>query len=303
MLNLWRLRLLQELAALGTMTAVADAMLITRAAVSQHLSQLETEIGAVLVERDGRRVRLTEAGLRLVAHSNELFQMIEEIEADVAAAKKSVSGDIRLAAFGTFSASIAPVVVSALLAEHPQLSLSFTELEPTEALRAVHAKQVDIAVVDNLVPSQAQTSALEFFPLGTDYFYAAVADTHPHAGKAAIHLNDLAENQWAINESAVAYHGYVLNACWEAGFSPKIVASCKNTLATLEFVRRGWAVAVLPGLATTQCPPGVAMRKVEPPLQRSLFAAIVAGSSRRPATAAALTALTDHTAAWITAQR
>lgn len=73
MINLWRLRLLQELSVLGTMTAVAEAMMLTRPAVSQHLARLETEVGVVLVERDGRGVRLTEAGLRLVSHSNACF--------------------------------------------------------------------------------------------------------------------------------------------------------------------------------------------------------------------------------------
>lgn len=299
MINLWRLRLLQELSVLGTMTAVAEAMMLTRPAVSQHLARLETEVGVVLVERDGRGVRLTEAGLRLVSHSNGLFHLIEEIEADVAAVKTSVTGTVRVSSFGSFSASIAPEVVSSLLGEHPNLRITFTELEPTEALRGVLAKRVDVAVVDNLIVPHAQTAALEFFPLAEDFFYAAVAETHPLAAKETIALKDLAGDAWAINETAVAYHGYIMNACWEAGYTPTVAASCRNTAATLEFVKTGWVVALLPSLVLKHCPPGVVMRRVDPPLQRSLFSVITAGSSRRPTIAAILTALTKASRAYL----
>ncbi|HEY3262425.1 MAG TPA: LysR family transcriptional regulator, partial [Pseudonocardiaceae bacterium] len=60
MLDLHRLRLLRELAHRGTLTAVAEALSYSPSTVSQQLSQLETEAGAVLLEHVGRRVRLTQ---------------------------------------------------------------------------------------------------------------------------------------------------------------------------------------------------------------------------------------------------
>jgi len=52
-----RLRILLELARLGSMRAVADEMHITTSTVSQQLAVLATEAGATLIEPDGRRVR------------------------------------------------------------------------------------------------------------------------------------------------------------------------------------------------------------------------------------------------------
>ena len=59
MLNLGRLHLLSELSVLGTITAVAEAVHLTRPAVSQQLAQLEQEADTVLFERVGKRIELT----------------------------------------------------------------------------------------------------------------------------------------------------------------------------------------------------------------------------------------------------
>ena len=61
MLDLRRLRLLRELAARGTIGAVAEALSYSPSAVSQQLAQLEKEAGVPLLERTGRNVRLTAA--------------------------------------------------------------------------------------------------------------------------------------------------------------------------------------------------------------------------------------------------
>ena len=69
MLDVRRLRLLRELHERGTVTAVAEALAYTPSAVSQQLATLEREAGVRLMERDGRRLRLTDAGRGLVEHA------------------------------------------------------------------------------------------------------------------------------------------------------------------------------------------------------------------------------------------
>src|SRR5690625_982152 len=72
-LSLRRLRMLRELHRRGTVTAVAAALHYSPSGVSQQLAQLERDVGVVLVERYGRRVRLTELGLVLAEHAEEIL--------------------------------------------------------------------------------------------------------------------------------------------------------------------------------------------------------------------------------------
>jgi len=66
-LDVRRLRILREVALRGTITAAADSLGFTASAISQQLSVLERESGTALLQRDGRGVRLTDAGEVLVA--------------------------------------------------------------------------------------------------------------------------------------------------------------------------------------------------------------------------------------------
>src|SRR5436190_16693880 len=107
MLDLRRVRLLRELAARGTIAAVADALQFTPSAVSQQLALLERDAGVPLLERAGRGVRLTDAALVLVAHAEELLERSARAEADLAAASGEVAGLARIAAFQSVMLRIA----------------------------------------------------------------------------------------------------------------------------------------------------------------------------------------------------
>ena len=92
MLDLRRLRLLRELRERGTLAAVADALAYTPSAVSQQLAQLEREAGVPLLERVGRGVRLTDAALGLVEHTEAVLARLEQAEAELAAGTEERAG-------------------------------------------------------------------------------------------------------------------------------------------------------------------------------------------------------------------
>src|SRR4051812_50108224 len=92
MLDVRKLLLLRELHARGTVAAVAESLAYTPSAVSQQLSALQREAGVELTERVGRRLRLTDAGLRLVGRANALLEQLEAAEAELQAAAGTGGG-------------------------------------------------------------------------------------------------------------------------------------------------------------------------------------------------------------------
>src|SRR3954447_3439759 len=99
MLDVKRLRLLAELSRRGTIAAVARVVGYTPSAVSQSLAQLEREAGVALLERDGRRVRLTRAALALVARADRVLDELDAAEAELAAEHETVKGPLLIGAF------------------------------------------------------------------------------------------------------------------------------------------------------------------------------------------------------------
>ena len=89
MLNLDRLRALHAVAAHGSIHAAAETLHVTTSAVSQQLAKLEREIGQPLLEKQGRGVRLTDAGRAAGrAHAERVLSLLEEAEAELEADRR-----------------------------------------------------------------------------------------------------------------------------------------------------------------------------------------------------------------------
>ncbi|WP_233625170.1 LysR family transcriptional regulator [Actinoplanes sp. ATCC 53533] len=109
MIDLGRLRALHAVASYGTVLAAAEALHCTPSAVSQQLAKLERETSATLIEKDGRRLRLTEAGRVLAGHAERVLSSVDEAEAALAAHRDTVIGRLTVAAFATGGRAAAAV--------------------------------------------------------------------------------------------------------------------------------------------------------------------------------------------------
>ncbi|MGH3261335.1 MAG: LysR family transcriptional regulator, partial [Trebonia sp.] len=154
--DLHRLQLLRELKYRGTLTAVAAALSYSPSAVSQQLSLLENDIGARLLEPDGRRLRLTAQARILVAHTEAVLQRLEQAEADIARSLDEVAGTVRIAAFQTAMLMVVPPALSWLRLRHPDLRVEITQAEPEVALSALLPRDFDL-VIDEVYPGYPQT--------------------------------------------------------------------------------------------------------------------------------------------------
>lgn len=291
MLNLWRFSLLRDLSNLGTMAAVAQAANLSRPAVSQHLAQLEKESGLLLFERTSRGVRLTDEGMRLAQHAHELLAHVASIESDMATFREEIVGTVRFAAFGSFATAVASKAVAALRAEHPGLQPVFLEQEPQNALTALLRRGIDLAVVDDMVSLQSEGQALEFLELMDDQFLAALPAGHRLSSKVSLTMHDLRAERWVVNESAAAYHHFVLHACRDAGFTPNVVCSSRSGATALSFVANSGMVSVLPQLSSIDPPRGVVFKTFEPKLGRRIQIAVNRGRSLRPSVKAVIEGL------------
>ncbi|WP_204357960.1 LysR family transcriptional regulator [Streptomyces sp. ICC1] len=147
MLDVRRLRLLRELARRGTIAAVAEALSFSPSAVSQQLGVLEREAGLPLLERTGRRVRLTPAGQNLVRYAEEVLELLERADADLAEARSGLAGALRIGSFPTATRAIVPAALVALARRHPRLEPMVSETDPAAVAHALRAGDLDVALI------------------------------------------------------------------------------------------------------------------------------------------------------------
>lgn len=297
MLDLRRLRLLRELRDRGTVGAVAAALGYSPSAVSQQLRVLEAETGASLLERAGRRVRLTHAGLTLARHAERLLAAAEEAEAELAASSGGVAGTVRIAAFQTATLALVPPALTALAGAHPQLRLEVLETEPEAALHALDLGELDLVIADEweYVPRAGHEGLLRE-ELLREAVRLILPRDHVLAGNdRAVALRDLATAPWACGSPPSGHDRLVHRACRVlGGFTPDIRHRSTDLLVLLALVRSGHAVTLLPDLVHAQADPTLAVRDLaEGPLTRLVFTAVRAASADRPALSAVRAALRD----------
>src|SRR3954447_20520609 len=296
MLDLRRLRLLRELHQRGTIASVADALQFTPSAVSQQLGILEREAGVQLLERAGRGVRLTDAALVLVEHSEALLERAERAEADLAAASGTVAGRVRIGGFQSATLNLALPSVKVLARDAPRLRCELVEIEPEDALPQLALGDLDLVLADEWQHGPRRLpDGVDRHDLMRDTVRVVLPARHPAARryKGELPLSELADAHWATGHPQMGWEDMTERTCRErGGFAPDIRHRANDANVSLALVAAGLAVALLPDLPLRGRHPGVAVRSIAGgAIERSIFAATRSADAARPSVKAVLAAV------------
>jgi DNA-binding transcriptional LysR family regulator len=290
MLDLRRLRLLSELSHRGTIAEVARVTGYTPSAISQSLAQLEREADTTLLERDGRRVRLTPAAHGLVARTERALAELDAAEAELAAEHETVQGELVIGAFPSAAAGLVVPALAGLSEDHPQLSCTVREHEPEDGIPLLRSGDLDLLVserYDDVDPAPA--GGLESHLLMTEPLLLVLPAGHPAAEPVA--LDTLRDARWIAGLAGTQFGAALEHACRAAGFSPNVAHRADDALLIQALVASGLGVGLLPALACSGSNGVRFARIAPPPPARHVSALIRRGAARRPALAAALEAL------------
>ncbi|MER8044423.1 LysR substrate-binding domain-containing protein [Streptomyces sp. NPDC094032] len=295
MLDVRRLRLLRELALRGTIAAVAEALSFTPSAVSQQLGTLEREAGVPLLERTGRRVRLTPAGEKLVRHAEAVLERLELASAELAEARGGPAGPLRIGAFPTATRTIVPGALVLLAARHPALEPMVSEVDPAAVAHALRAGDLDVALVHgyDLMPAALEPGLAEE-PLCEETMFLA---THASSGDAPDSPDGLSalspwrDAPWIVSSPDTLCRAVTERVCRAAGFAPRVRHQVDEFATVLAFVAAGQGVAVVPQLGALAPPADVRLTPL--PVRRRTRVAYRGGAGPHPAVAALVQALRD----------
>jgi len=292
MLDVRRLRLLRDLARLGTIAAVAQAHAYTPSAVSQQLAALQRQAGVPLLERTGRRVALTPAGATLVGHADAVLAALEAADAALTAARTGLTGTVRIGAFPTAVRTVLPAALVALGRDHPALDLLVAELDPVAVPDRLRDRLLDVALVHDydLVPAEPDP-ALESLPLLAETVFLAVPEDGPAGVREARHAD------WISGSPGTLCDAVTWRVCREAGFRPRVRHHADDFPAVLALVSAGQGVSLVPELAAGRPPAGV--RLVPLALRRRTRIAFRRGAGGHPAVAACVAAIRASTRAYL----
>lgn len=272
MLDVHRLRIFRSVVASGSVHAAAANLGFSPSAISQHLTALQRETGLMLVERAGRGLRPTTAGLALAADADDVLARLGEAEALVADLRAGRTGSLSIGYFASVGSVWLPAVVKGLQREFPQLRV---ELRLTDDVPERAHEQADVQLVvgaDDYGPPPGFVT----HHLIDDPYVVALPTGHPLADQQEVELADLAGECWIDNDFAQAWCRRVLTeACAAAGFTPSFRVEAHDYPTALAFVEAGIGITVLPQLGAAHVPTHVTVLPVVRPTPlRAVYAVV-----------------------------
>ena len=296
------LRVVRAIADGGSLTAAAELLGYSQPALSQQMRRLEQRLGVPVIERVGRRVRLTEAGRILARHAPAVTTLLDAAAGELAELRGLRAATVRLIGFPSASPTIVPRLIACLAVTAPGITLTYVEAEPPEAVEAVREDRSDIALTfsypgDRADPHGASARGLAVTEVGTDDLLLVLPAGHERAGAARAHLEAFADDNWIAG--CPRCRGHLLEVCERAGFTPRIGFETDNIAAVESLVAHGTGVATLPRLAVASFPalPGIVTLPLADTPPRTLHMVTAHGAERVPAVATVLAALRTVVAA------
>lgn len=282
MLNVHRLHLLAELRRLGTLGEVAASLSYSPSAVSQQLAQLEREVGVPLLERDGRRVRLTEAAHLLADRADSVVELLERTESELAAQGHALDTTLRVASFDTALLALAPPALTLLAQRHPGLGVHIAQREVEAAYAGLLAHDFDLIVGEDYpgfaLPAHPGVHRDEVI---ADQLLLVLPE-HGRWSQPASVL-DLVEAPWALDPDDTSAGAWARSTLRDLGIEPRVHFEVTNPLLQARLARSGQGLALIPALVGLENLDGTRLRTLPGAHRRRLYTATRAGRAGHPA--------------------
>lgn len=240
-MELATLRLLVIVADQASFTRAAAKTGLTQSALSRQVQRLEREFATRLLYRDGRGVKLTEAGVKLVEASRQILQSIDGLKEEFLADTTRFRGTVTLGLPPSLGAAISAAIVRAFVTRYPEARLRVVVAFSGALAEWLEAGRVDAAVLYDV----RRSATLLVTPLLTEYLY--LVDAHPGLGGGDIAaLEELAVGSYVLASPDNGMRRIVDKAAASLHIQMSITAELDSLDATKELVAGGGERGILP---------------------------------------------------------
>lgn len=259
-----------ELRHLRSFVAVAEERHFRRAAERLRLSQpplskqirlLEESLGAELLHRTRREVRLTPAGEAFLERAREILERVEQAPEAIRLVQMGLAGKLEIGYTVGLEIDVVPRVIRRFRKRYPGVELRLRPRDSRELEVDLRRRRIDVAFM--LFPARSPDLHVE--PIGTQALVVAAPLDHPIAKCPKAPVARLQDEPFVLLARAEApiYHDLVLSVARDAGISPRVVAEPRSLHDNLFLVSAGLGISLLPAAVRHISWKGVGFCKLE----------------------------------------
>jgi len=235
-----QLRAFRAIVQTGSFRAAAAKLHLSQPSVSQRVRELEAELGVVLFERKGPKISLTAEGHALIGFAERMLETSEAM-AERFRTGDPLRGTLRIGLSENFALICLGELLRRVEQKYPAVKASMFIGDSGELSRRLHDRELDIAIVAQAsVPSHVAQEPVGYSQLG---WFAAPG---MQVGAGGLTPADIAQHHLMIAPPSSRMYRTIGNWFAAARVTPARVSTCNNVMVTLQAVRSGAALGLLP---------------------------------------------------------
>lgn len=221
----------------GTLSAAARRMGVRQSTVSRQVAALEAAMGVTLFDRIGKSLKITEAGLGLLAHVKAMAESADALALAATGQSRDVAGRVSISASDIYAAHVLPGILKRVRAEAPQITIDVISSNQLSDLRR---READIAL-RHVRPTEPELICRAVRPTSA-HFYAAQSwlDSNPHP----IIPGDIAASSLIAHEDVDRFVHYLKEMGLPVEASGIRLLS-SNSVVVWEMVKMGLGVTMM----------------------------------------------------------
>jgi LysR family transcriptional regulator, hydrogen peroxide-inducible genes activator len=245
-MNLRDLRYFVALADTRHFGKAAERSFVSQPTLSAQIKKLETYLGVQLIERQPRKVTLTEMGARILPLARSILQESDEIVSLARNDHDPLSGKLKVALIPTIGPYLLPLVARKLRKQLPLLKVMLYEYQTQPLLDKLRAGDIDLGILALPVP----LDGLEARPLYEEDFTLAVPANSPLAKRSNVKIDDLTGETLLLLEDGHCLRDQALDVCSRIDVKESEDYRATSLETLRQMVAAGLGITLLPKLAT-----------------------------------------------------
>jgi DNA-binding transcriptional LysR family regulator len=251
-MDLRHLRYFQAVAEELSYARAARRLRVAQPALSRAVKEVESALGAPMLERSRHHVRLLPAGAVLLRETALLLERWDEALRRVRRTAAGEEGELRLGYIGPPTRRFLGPLLEAYRQQCPLVSIHLEESTPERVWERVHRGRLAVGLtrpVSPLVGSGLRTALLRDERLGL-----ALRHDHPWAIQPSVRWAALAREPLVVlaRREGMSLHDAVLAGCRKAGVTPRLIHTPSLIGTVLAYVEAGTGLGVVPDSVVTQ---------------------------------------------------
>jgi LysR family transcriptional regulator, regulator for metE and metH len=242
MLERSHLAIVREVARQGSITAAASRLFLTQSALSHAIRKLEQSLGTPVWKREGRSLRLTQAGEQLLDLSNRVLPQLEQAEQNLADYARGVRGSLHIGMECHPCYQWLLKLVAQYLPRWPQVDVDVKQKFRFGGIGALLDHEIDLLVT----PDPESRPGLHFEPVFDYEQVLVVGSTHPLAKAEFVEAAQLADEVLITYPVEIGRLDVYTLFLTPAGVNPRVHKTIESTDLMLQMVAAGRGVAALP---------------------------------------------------------